>query len=398
MKNPSKYFGNELKYVKKVLNSENWSATSGSWNRTLEIEFAKKVGVKYAIAMNSGTATLHCALKALGVGEGDEVITPALTVIMDTTAIFHANAIPVYCDVNPNTLCLDPEDLKKKITKKTKAIITVSLYGMPPDYDKIKEVACGIPIIEDNAQSLFNTYEERTIGNFGVFASYSFENTKLLSCGEGGILVTDNENLAREARKIAGHGFKNLQADEGRTRLNQDIFQDPNYKRHDSIGWNYRLSEVCAAVAMGQLEQCEKLQQLRIDSASIFLDVMKKYSVFEYQETDEYFYTHAYYTLGVKYQNEKYGIPWQKFRSSYIKNGGDGIYGAWAVPYQEPVIANETYSSLLNSYKDLNLADSVCPIAEKIQPIIMQFKTNYRDLKLAKEKAKMLETTIKELF
>jgi len=398
MKNPSKYFGNELKYVKKVLNSENWSATSGSWNRTLEIEFAKKVGVKYAIAMNSGTATLHCALKALGVGEGDEVITPALTVIMDTTAIFHANAIPVYCDVNPNTLCLDPEDLKKKITKKTKAIITVSLYGMPPDYDKIKEVACGIPIIEDNAQSLFNTYEERTIGNFGVFASYSFENTKLLSCGEGGILVTDNENLAREARKIAGHGFKNLQADEGRTRLNQDIFQDPNYKRHDSIGWNYRLSEVCAAVAMGQLEQCEKLQQLRIDSASIFLDVMKKYSVFEYQETDEYFYTHAYYTLGVKYQNEKYGIPWQKFRSSYIKNGGDGIYGAWAVPYQEPVIANETYSSLLNSYKDIHLSASYCPVAEKIQPTIMQFKTNYRDLKLAKEKAKMLEMTIKDLF
>jgi len=398
MKNPTKYFGNELKYVKKVLNSENWSATSGSWNRTLEIEFAKKVGVKYAIAMNSGTATLHCALKALGVGEGDEVITPALTVIMDTTSIFHANAIPVYCDVNPNTLCLDPEDLKKKITKKTKAIITVSLYGMPPDYDKIKEAACGIPIIEDNAQSLFNLYEERTIGAFGVFASYSFENTKLLSCGEGGILVTDNETLAREARKIAGHGFKNLQADEGRTRLNQDIFQDPNYKRHDIVGWNYRLSEVCAAVAMGQLEQSEKLEQLRIDSASIFLDVMKKYSVFEYQETEDYFYTHAYYTLGVKYQNEKYGIPWQKFRSSYIKNGGDGIYGAWAVPYKEPVIESKQYSSLLNSYKDLNLADSVCPVAEKIQPTIMQFKTNYRDLKLAKEKAKMLETTIKELF
>ena len=398
MKNPTKYFGNELKHVKKVLNSENWSATSGSWNRTLEIEFAKKVGVKYAIAMNSGTATLHCALKALGVGEGDEVITPALTVIMDTTSIFHANAIPVYCDVNPNTLCLDPEDLRKKITKKTKAIITVSLYGMPPDYDKIKEIACGIPIIEDNAQSLFNTYEERTIGNFGEFASYSFENTKLLSCGEGGILVTNNENLAREARKVAGHGFKNLHADEGRTRLNQDIFQDPNYKRHDKIGWNYRLSEVCAAVAMGQLEQCEKLQQLRIDSASIFLDVMKKYNVFEYQETEDYCYTHAYYTLGAKYVREKYGIPWQKFRSSYIKNGGDGIYGAWAVPYKEPVIQNKQYSSLLNSYKDLNLADSVCPVAEKIQPTIMQFKTNYRDLKLAKEKAKMLETTIKELF
>jgi dTDP-4-amino-4,6-dideoxygalactose transaminase len=103
-KNPSKYLGNELKYIKKVLNSENWSATTGNWNQALEGAFAKKIGTKYAISMNSGTSTLHAALEAVGVGPGDEVISPALTVIMDSTATIHANAVPVYADRNATFL------------------------------------------------------------------------------------------------------------------------------------------------------------------------------------------------------------------------------------------------------------------------------------------------------
>src|SRR5262245_4211706 len=118
--NPSKHLGNEEDYVKKVLRSENWSATTGNWNQTFERAFADKVGSKYAIAMNSGTATLHAALLASGVEPGDEVISPAITVIMDSTATFHANAIPVYADINPDTFNIDPDSIERCITPKTK--------------------------------------------------------------------------------------------------------------------------------------------------------------------------------------------------------------------------------------------------------------------------------------
>ena len=160
-KNPSKYLGNELKYIKKVLNSENWSATTGNWNQALEGAFAQKIGTKYAVSMNSGTSTLHAALEAVGVGPGDEVISPALTVIMDSTATIHANAVPVYADINAATFTIDPKDVVSKITDKTKAIIPVSLYGLPPDYDPIIQIAkkYDLAVIEDNAQCFLSTYK-----------------------------------------------------------------------------------------------------------------------------------------------------------------------------------------------------------------------------------------------
>ena len=225
--NPIKYLGNELKYITKVLEGESWSATGGSWTIALERAFAKKIGTKYAVAFNSGTSTLHAALEAVGVGAGDEVISPAITVIMDTTATMHANAVPVFADVNPKTFTMDPEDLARKITPKTKAIITVAIYGLSPDMDPIMEIAKQhhIPVIEDNAQAVLSYYPKgRMLGTIGDMASFSFENTKHISCGEGGMIVTDNEAYAEMVRKIGGHGFKNLKADEGRIRLNQDVF------------------------------------------------------------------------------------------------------------------------------------------------------------------------------
>src|SRR6185503_953102 len=118
-------------------------------------------GVRFAVAMNSGTATLHAALEALGVMPGDEVISPAITVIMDTTATLHANAIPVYADVDADTFNIDPDDVARKITPRTKAIIAVAIYGLPPDYDRLIEIASehGIPIIEDNAQCVLSKYK-----------------------------------------------------------------------------------------------------------------------------------------------------------------------------------------------------------------------------------------------
>ena len=398
MKNPTKYRGNELLYVEKVLNSENWASTAGSWNQVLEQQFAEKFDAKYAVAFNSGTSTLHAALEACKVQEGDEVISPALSVIMDTTATIHANAIPVYADVNPDTFTVDPEDIRRKITSRTKAIIVVSLYGLPCDMDPIMKVADehGIPVIEDNAQCFLSKYKGRQTGTIGRVASYSFENTKHISCGEGGIIITNDEELAMNARKIGGHGFKNLRASEGRVRLNQDAFQSPYYKRHDVLGWNYRLSEFNAAVALAQLEKSDELIDLRIKSANLFIDAMKSCDYLIPQKTPVN-YENSYYTLGVRYEGaEQSGVSWENFRKKYVELGGDGIYGAWAIPYFEPMMTERQFVYRNRKiYEDLKYEKGLCPAAERLQPKIMQFKTNYRDLELANHKADALRKTIK---
>ena len=399
LRNPSKYLGNELKYLKKVLAAESWSATGGSWNKTLEKKFAEKIGCRYAVAMNSGTSTLHAALEAAGVGPGDEVISPALTVIMDTTATLHANAVPVYADVDRETFTISPEDVQKKITPRTRAIITVSIYGLSPDMDPIMQLARqhGLVVIEDNAQSLLAIYKGRMTGTIGHVASYSFENTKHLSCGEGGMIVTDDEKFAEMVRKIGGHGFKNLKAEEGRVRLNQDVFQNPHYKRHDVLGWNYRLPEFNAAVVLAQLERAEEFVRLRRESAGLFIEVMQDCDYLIPQKTPPD-YVNSYYTLGVIYRgDDRIGVSWEDFRKAYMAEGGDGIYGAWSVPYLEPMMSQRQFAKRLPQiYENVSYREGLCPVAEEIQPKIMQFKTNYRDLTLAKAKAAALAKTIKK--
>lgn len=399
IKNPSKYLGNELDYLQKVLEGESWSATGGSWTIGLEQAFSKRIGTRYGVAFNSGTSTLHAALEAVGIGAGDEVISPALTVIMDSTATFHANAIPVYCDIDENTFNLDPDKLETLITPKTKAIIAVALYGLSPDYDRILEIAAKyhIPVIEDNAQAILSFYKGRMLGTLGNIASFSFENTKHISCGEGGMILTDSEEYAEKCRKLGGHGFKNLRAEDGRVRLNQDVFQNPDYKRHDCLGWNYRMPEFTAAVAYAQLERVDELVKMRQESAQIFMDVMEGCDFLKPQVTPEG-YVNSYYSLGVRYLgDEKLGVSWQDFRKRYVEMGGDGYYGAWSVPYLEPVIADRVFAKRLPSvYENVKYEAGLCPVAEMVQKQMMQMKTNYRDLELAKQKADILYQLIRQ--
>lgn len=399
LKNPSKYLGNELEYLKKVLEGESWSATGGSWTIGLERAFSERIGTKYGVGFNSGTSTLHAAIEAAGVQPGDEVISPAITVIMNSTATFHANAVPVYCDVQENTFNMDPTDLERKITPKTKAIIPVAIYGLPCDMDPIMAIAKkhNLVVIEDNAQAVLSKYKGKTLGTIGHMASFSFENTKHISCGEGGMILTNDEKYAEAVRKIGGHGFKNLRAEEGRIRLNAEDFQNPEYKRHDVLGWNYRLAEFNAAVAFAQLERVDELVDLRKKSARIFMNVMKECDYLIPQAEVEG-YENSYYTLGVVYRgDESIGVSWQDFRKAYVEAGGDGIYGAWSVPYLEPMIANRQFANRYPEiYKNVSYESGLCPVAEKLQKRLMQFKTNYRDIQLAECKAEILRKVIKK--
>jgi perosamine synthetase len=381
-----------------VLDGEKWSATEGSWVNTLEKEFAGRFNARYAVAMNSGTSTLHAALVAAGVGPGDEVLSPGITVIMNSTATIHANAIPVYVDVDPKTFSMDPVDLERKITRRAKAIIPVAIYGLPCDMDEILRIAqrFNLKVIEDNAQCFLSTYKGRLTGTIGDMASYSFENSKHISCGEGGMVITNNESYAEMVRKVGGHGFKNLKAQEGRVKLNQDVFQNPHYKRHDEIGWNYRMPEFNAAVALAQLERLNHLVEMRVTVAGLFIETMKNCDYLVPQVVPNG-YTHSYWSLAVSYEGqESIGVSWADFRKAYIDEGGDGFYGAWSVPYLEPVMAERKFASRCPwVYENVRYETGICPVAESVQPKIMQFKTNYRSLDLAKSKVEALGRTIK---
>lgn len=384
--NSWRFRGNELKYVKEVLDSGFGSSTSGNMNTRLEKAFSQRFGVKYAVTSNSGTSTLHQALAAVGVGHGDEVIIPPLTVIMCGYAVLYTGARPVFADVDPDTFLIDPKDIERKITKKTKAIMPVHLYGQVCNMEKIMAIAKKhkLYVIEDCAECYLGTDNKGRIGGtIGHIGSFSFENSKHLSTGDGGILITNEEVLAERMRKFGGMGFKNIKALSGQVRKNRDIFQDPKYLRHDSFGWNYRLPEVAAAVGLAQLEQIDFLVNKRKQIATKYLETLEGCDYLIPQKVPNG-YANSYWTFAARYEGqEKIGVSWYEFRKKFMEYGGDGIYAAWALVYNEPIMQmihkegkffNDLPPQATNLKGFLNGIN--CPIAEILQPKIMQFTSN----------------------
>jgi perosamine synthetase len=397
-------FGDEeLVYIKEVLDSGFGAATSGSMNQRLERAFADRFGVRYAITHCNGTATMHSCLAAAGVGPGDKVIIPALTVISDAFATLHANAIPVFADIDPHTFNIDPKDVARKITPRTKAIMPVGLYGLPADMDPIMALARehNLCVIEDNAQCFLGEYKGRLAGTIGHMASFSFENSKHMTTGDGGIVITDDEVLAKKIRKFHGAGYSTIEAEEGRVRLRRDDFQNPSFERHDSFGWNYRLPEVAAAVGLAQLERLDGYVAKRQAIAGMYAEAIKGCDYLIPQQTPEG-YVNSYYTYAMVYEGQQaLGVPWADFRRQCIELGGDGFYAAWQVTYNEPVIKQMAFYGKgcpvhcpLYEGPRVKWGPGLCPVAEHLQPKLMQLKTNYGDLEEARQKAAALRRTI----
>ncbi|MGA1823436.1 MAG: DegT/DnrJ/EryC1/StrS family aminotransferase [bacterium] len=399
-----KYNGNEIDYVLEFLDSENVERKKNPFVQRLEKKFCETFDIKYAVAHNSGTSSLHSCLVASGVGAGDEVISPAQTVIMNSFVILHQNAIPVYADIDPHTFNINPADIERKITKKTKAIIAVHMHGLPADMDSIMQIALkyNINVIEDSAQCVLGKINGRLAGTIGHLASWSFETKKHLSIGEGGMVTTNDPEMATIVRKHGGLGYKTLRADQSLRQLLPTEFQDPDYKRHDTLGWNYRMNEISAALGLAQLERMEFLVSRRKKIAQLYLDIFDDCDWIIPQKTPDG-YENSYWTFTVKYEGlKKFGVPWKKFYTLHKENGGDGFYGGLSVCYKELVMLNKPFlekylpkSSLYNNSFDYK--DGLCPVAEEIQPKMMQFKTNYRDLTQAKEKIEILRKTIKQI-
>lgn len=231
----------ELRYVSECVLS-GWVSSAGKFVTRFEELFAKRCGVEHAIAVSNGTAALHVALVALGVGPGDEVIVPTLTFIATANAVTYTGARPVFADSDPVTWNADPEAVAAAITPRTKAIVPVHLYGHPADLDAIAAAAGGIPIVEDAAEAHGALYKGRCVGSFGLAGTFSFYGNKIVTTGEGGMVVTNDGELASRIRRLRDHGM-----DPGRRYW------------HPVLGFNYRLTNLQAAVGLAQLEKLDEI-------------------------------------------------------------------------------------------------------------------------------------------
>lgn len=394
MKNCWRFSGKEIDYIKEVLSTGFSSSTAGNMNNRFERAFAEKVGAKYAITYNSGTSTLHGALCAAGVEAGDEVITTPLTVISDAVVILAQNAIPVFADVDPDTFNIDPIDVEKKITDKTKAIMPVSLCGLSCDLDPLMKLAekHNIFVVNDAAQAHMAIYKGRPIAEIAHITSYSLENSKQITTGDGGILVTNDKELEVKMRKFGSLGYASIGSEDSNILSKKDLFQDPKYKRHDTFGYNYRMPEVAAAIGLAQTERIEYFINLRMRIAKMYSEVIENCDYLIPQKTPKG-YVNTYWTYGVKYKRTD--VSWYDFRRKYMDFGGDGIYAAFALCYEETLFTSEVYKKRCPAiYKDLSYPKGICPEAERVQPELMMFVNNYGSIEEAEPKVDALRKTI----
>lgn len=254
----------EIEAVVRVLKSKKLTLLSGKRIKKFEQEFAKYIGTKEAIAVNSGTAALHVGLSALDVGPGDEIIIPPYTFVATATAVLHQNAIPIFVDINPKTYCINPEEIEKAITPKTKGIIPVHIFGHPADMDPILEIAAkhDLFVIEDACQAHGAEYKGKRVGSIGDLGCFSFFESKNMMTGEGGIITTNDSELAAASRLVRHHG-------------------EPSWYVYDRLGYNYRMTEVQAALGLVQLKRLDQLNQTRIEYAKFYFDNLENVDVLQ---------------------------------------------------------------------------------------------------------------------
>lgn len=373
----------EYEYLKAVLDNGFPGNSLVNFTAKLEKLFAEKFGAKYAISFTNGTATLHAALAAAGVGPGDEVIVPPLTMAATSMAVLFTGAVPVYADINPDTFLMSAPAVRKCVTPNTKAIIPVSLYGLSPDMDAIKAIAdeYHLSVIEDNAQCFLGKYKGKIIGSMGNMASFSFQNSKHITCGEGGMVVTSNPEYALFLRRFSSLGYGSLSAEPGKSKINKNDIVSPEFERHVSLGYNYRLSELCSAFMYAQLEKLEIFVGWRRKCAMAFAEAIGETSWLRPQQTPEDC-ENSYWAYTVKLATPD--VKWIDFYNKFKEFGGEGFYGAWRLTYTEPY------------FKKIIPANHChCPIAESTQPYLMQFKTNYGSEFDIDRQAEALAKTIK---
>ncbi|MCW8803219.1 MAG: DegT/DnrJ/EryC1/StrS aminotransferase family protein [Ignavibacteriaceae bacterium] len=292
--------GNEKKYVDDCLDST-WISSKGKYIKLFEDRFSEFVNVKYSVAVSNGTVALHLALLALGIVAGDEVIVPTFTYIASVNAIKYVNAKPIFIDSNPQTWQINPSKIREKISHRTKAIMAVHIYGHPCDMKEIKKIAeeYNLYIIEDCAEAIGSYYNNKHAGNFGEISTFSFFGNKTITTGEGGMVCTNDKNLHDLVVRLKGQGLA----------AGREYF-------HDIIGYNYRMTNICAAIGFAQLERISEILNEKERIISEYKKALKNLPVNIHQEVGNV--KHSYWMFTILASSEKEKI---ELRSYLAENG-----------------------------------------------------------------------------
>lgn len=327
--------------------------TNGATVAAFEREFSIYVGARYAVALNSGTSTLHTALRALGVRPGDRVTVPPLTMAATTMAVLHAGAVPVFADVDPRTWLMEDAG---------RLSIGVSLYGLhaPPD---------SVSRVDDAAQTL------RPHGS-AVFTSYSFQASKILALGEGGMLVTNDEGVAATAREFSSLGYR---MSARQPRIDPQTLKSPTFERHYSLGYNFRMNDTTAAFGLRQLARADFLKQERHDCAAMYRDAIAGCDWLTPQYVPEGWGFDAW-TYAVATDTPARCLA---LLNAVERHGGERPYPAWRLTFSEP------------AFRHLDPGADACPVARSVQPRLAQMQTN--DLASSARNAAALARAIAEL-
>ena len=273
--------GNEKKYVNECLDTS-WISSRGRFVNEFETVFAHRIGIEHAVSVSNGTVALHLALLALGLGPGDEVIVPTLTYIACANSIAYTGAKPVFVDSLRNTWQIDPQDVRRHITPQTRAIMPVHLYGHACDMDTLVAIAKEhrLFIIEDCAEAFGTIYKGRHVGTFGDISTFSFFGNKTITTGEGGMVISNDKTLIERARHLKGQGLA----------AHREYW-------HDVIGFNYRMTNIQAAIGLAQLERADKFIGQKRAIAERYKSALKGLPVEVHSE--EFETVHSYWMFSI---------------------------------------------------------------------------------------------------
>ena len=292
--------GNERKYVDNCIDTT-WISSKGKYVKQFEDAFSTYIGTRHGISVSNGTVALQLGLLMLGIGIGDEVIVPTFTYIATINAIKYVGAIPVFVDSIENTWQINSKEIQKKITRKTKAIITVHLYGHPCDMDSI-QVLCdkyNLYLIEDCAEAIGSKYKGIKVGNFGDVACFSFFGNKTITTGEGGMVLTNSDSLYKFGNQLK----------------NQGLAEGYEYW-HNVIGYNFRMTNICAAIGMAQLERIDEFINKKRNIAELYKNKLKDMPITFHCETENVFHTYWMNSILVRTEHER------KKLNSFLENRG----------------------------------------------------------------------------
>jgi perosamine synthetase len=361
--------GKELQYVTECVTT-GWISSQGAFVKRFEKEFGEYCGTPYAVAVSNGTVAIHLALEALGVGSGDEVIVPDLTFAASINAIIYCGATPVIADVDPETWTLSPESVKTLITPKTRAIMPVHIYGHPCHMDELMAIAKEhkLLVVEDCAEALGALYKGKHVGTFGDAATFSFFGNKTITTGEGGMVLFNNEAVYNKAMVLRDHGMS-------------------KQKRywHDFVGFNYRMTNIQAAIGCAQLERLDEFVQLKRKMAAVYNKGLGSLKYFTLPPEKEWAFNG--YWLYTTIVDEKAGVSRDELIEKLMKNGIETrpvFYPLHEMPpYRQYVRNGQTFpvTDHLSRY-GISLPSSVTITNEEQQSIINAVNAIYNTRKL----------------